>query len=50
MKQLSDQELIELAMKDPDDGIPMDDVSYYQHIYKIVDGKTRVYTSHLYSN
>lgn len=50
MKQLSDQELIELAMTDPDEGIPLDDVTYYQHTYQIVDGKTRVYTAHLYSN
>lgn len=48
MKQLSDQELIELALKDPDEGIPEDDIAYYQHVKQIVDGKSKVYTHHLF--
>lgn len=48
MRQLTDEELIELASQDPEDGLPTNDVSYYQHMHCIVDGNTRVYTSHLY--
>jgi hypothetical protein len=48
MKQLSDQELIELALKDPDEGIPEDDIAYYQQVRQLFDGTHKVYTHHLY--
>ncbi len=48
MKQLSDEELLELALKDLEEGLPEDDISYYQHTRQIVDGNNKVYTHHLY--
>jgi hypothetical protein len=48
MKHLSDEELIELALKDPEEGIPEDDIAYYQQIRKVFNGIHKVYTHHLY--
>lgn len=48
MRDLTDKELIELALQSPEDDLPSDDIEYYRQSRNIIDGKNKIYTKHLH--